>query len=293
MDFCAVPGGGTDIAPTSQTKSILITGCSSGIGYDAAHGLARDGWRVFAACRDPADVARLRDEGLEALRLDVDDPDSIHDAMAEVLQLGGGHLDAVFNNAAFACPGAVEDIPREALAAVLRTNVLGLHDVTRAVLPVMRRQGFGRIVNCSSVLGYVAAPWRGAYTASKYAVEGLSATLRLELRGTGIHVITIQPGPIRTALRKKSIPPFERWVDWRASPLRDLYETRLLKRLYKGGENDRFELPPSSVTDVLVRALEAPHPRAAYRVTTPARAAWWLRRALPTRVLDRVLARSG
>lgn len=293
MDFRPFPVGGADITLAPETRSILITGCSSGIGYAAAHGLSRLGWRVFATCRDPGDVARLEGEGLEALRLDVDDPASIEGAVADVVERTGGRLDAVFNNAAFACPGAVEDIPREALAAVLQTNVLGLHDVTRAVLPVMRRQGHGQIVNCSSVLGYVAAPWRGAYIASKYAVEGLSATLRLELRGTGIHVITIQPGPIRTALRQKSIAPFERWVDWRASPLRELYEDRLLKRLYEGGKNDRFELSPSEVTRALVRALDAPRPRTAYRVTTPARIAWWLRRAFPTRLLDRIFARSG
>ena len=223
------------------------------------------------------------------VRLDVDDPDSVAGAVAEVLEKTSDRLDAVFNNAAFACPGAVEDIPRDALRAVFRTNVEGLHDVTRAVLPAMRRQGHGRIVNCSSVLGYVAAPWRGAYVASKFAVEGLTDTLRLELRGSGIDVISIQPGPIGTELRKKSIPSFERWVDWRNSALRELYEARLLKRLYEGGD-DSFQLPPSAVSQTLIRALEAPRPRPHYRVTVPARAAWGLRRALPTRLLDRILA---
>ncbi len=244
---------------------------------------------MFASCRKPDDLERLVREGLEAVRLDVDDPASIAGAVGEVLERSGGRLDAVFNNAAFACPGAVEDIPREALRAVFTTNVEGLHDVTRAVLPAMRRQGHGRVVNCSSVLGYVAAPWRGAYVASKFAVEGLTDTLRLELRGSGIHVISIQPGPIGTELRRKSIPAFERWVDWRGSALRDLYQTRLLKRLYEGGD-DRFQLPPSAVSEVLIRALEARRPRPHYRVTIPAQAAWGLRRALPTRLLDRILA---
>ena len=201
----------------------------------------------------------------------------------------GGTLDAVVNNAAFACPGAVEDVPREALRAVFTTNVEGLHEVTRAVLPVMRRQGHGRIVNCSSVLGYVAAPWRGAYVASKFAVEGLTATLRLELRGSGIHVVSLQPGPIATRIRENSIPPFERWIDWRASALRAHYERTLLRRLYEGGD-DRFQLPPSAVSRVLIRALEDRRPRPHYRVTLPARLAWTLRRSLPTRALDRILA---
>lgn len=228
-------------------------------------------------------------EGLECLQLDVDDPRSIATATDEMLDRTDGRIDAVFNNAGFACPGAVEDIPRDALRAVLRTNVEGLHEVTRAVLPAMRRQGHGRIVNCSSVLGYVAAPWRGAYVASKFAVEGLTGTLRLELRGSGIHVISIQPGPIGTELRRKSIPAFERWVDWRASALRDLYERQLLERLY-GGARDPMQLPPSAVTETLVRALEARRPRPHYRVTLPARGAWALRRLAPTRLLDRILA---
>ena len=280
------------IAGTDRTRSLLITGCSSGIGHDAAHSLARRGWRVFATCRAEADVARLVGEGLESLRLDVDDPGSIAAAVAEVLDRTDGRLDAVFNNAGFACPGAVEDLPVEALRAVLRTNVEGLHEVTRAVLPAMRRQGHGRIVNCSSVLGYVAAPWRGAYVASKFAVEGLTATLRLELRGSGIEVVTIQPGPVASELRRKAIPHFERWIDWRNSPHRERYEARLLRRLYERGD-DRFQLPASAVSAVLIRALEDPTPRAHYRVTLPARGAWWLRRLAPTGLLDRILAGNG
>jgi NAD(P)-dependent dehydrogenase (short-subunit alcohol dehydrogenase family) len=245
---------------------------------------------VFATCRDPTDVARLVEDGLESIVLDVDDHESVGRAVREVLNRTGGKLDAAFNNAAFACPGALEDVPREALRAVFRTNVEGVHAVTRAVLPAMRGQGHGRLVNCSSVLGYVAAPWRGAYVASKYAVEGLTDTLRLELRGSGIHVISIQPGPIGTQLRAKSIPHFERWIEWKTSPHRDRYEATLLKRLYRGGD-DRFQLPPAAVSKILVRALESRRPRSHYRVTVPAKAAWALRRTLPTRALDLVLAR--
>ena len=136
-------------------KSILITGCSSGIGYDATHGLAKRGWRVFATCRKEDDCARLRGEGLESFLLDYDSPASIDTALTTALERTGGTLDALYNNGAFAVPGAVEDLPREALRAVFETNLFGYHDLTQKVIPVMRAQGHGRIVNCSSVLGLV------------------------------------------------------------------------------------------------------------------------------------------
>ncbi|MFU8882291.1 MAG: SDR family NAD(P)-dependent oxidoreductase [Rhodobacterales bacterium] len=273
-------------------KSILITGCSSGIGYDAAHGLAAHGWRVFAACRQHADVARLRDEGLDAVHLDYADPASIRAALAYVLQETGGTLDALFNNGAYACPGAAEDLPREALAEIFDVNVFGWHDLTRQVIPVMRAQGHGRIINCSSVLGLVVAPWRSAYNATKYATEALSDTLRIEMRGTGIKVILIEPGPITSRIRANSIAHFERWIDWQNSPRADQYRATLLKRLYEPKlKKDRFELPPSAVTAKLIRALEAPRPKARYFVTTPTYAMAILRRILPTRAMDWILAK--
>jgi NAD(P)-dependent dehydrogenase (short-subunit alcohol dehydrogenase family) len=274
-------------------KSILITGCSSGIGYDAALGLAARGWRVFATCRQEADCERLRGEGLESFRLDYADEDSIAAALAEALKRTGGTLDALFNNGAFACPGAAEDLPRGALREIFEANLFGWHDLTRRVIPVMRAQGHGHIVNCSSVLGFVAARWRGAYVATKFALEGLTDVLRIEMADTPIRVVLIEPGPIATLIRRNAIPHFERWIDWRASARREEYEATLLKRLYgEGGKKDRFELPPSAVTATLVRALESPRPKARYRVTTPTRIAAVLRRVLPTRLLDRVLDRT-
>lgn len=271
-------------------RTILITGCSSGIGYDAAHGLTRRGWRVLATCRQAADCDRLMAEGLESFPLDYADPASLDAAMAEVMARTGGRLDALYNNGAFACPGAVEDLPRGALEAVFQTNVFGVHDLTRRVIPLMRAQGHGRIVNCSSVLGFVPMKWRGAYVASKHALEGLTDVLRLEMRDTPVRIVTIEPGPITSRIRAKSIPHFERWVDWRASPRRAQYEGSLLKRLYESRGPDRFELPPSAVTRVLARALDAPNPAPRYFVTTPTWIMAGLRRALPTRLLDRVLA---
>ena len=274
-----------------SARTILITGCSSGIGHDAAHGLAARGWRVFAACRQEADCARLRGEGLESVRLDYTDTASIADATGTVLDATGGRLDALFNNGAHAMPGAVEDLPTDALRAVFEANFFGWHELTRRVIPAMRAQGHGRIVQCSSVLGLVVAPWRGAYNATKFALEGLTDTLRIEMRGTGIHVVLIEPGPITSRIRQNAIPHFERWVDWERSPRADQYRKKLLKRLYETRGPDRFELPPAAVTKKLVRALESSNPAPRYYVTTPTYLAGALRRALPTRALDRLLAK--
>ncbi|MBA4324315.1 MAG: short-chain dehydrogenase, partial [Rhodobacter sp.] len=204
-------------------RTILITGCSSGIGLDAARGLKARGWRVFATCRQEADCDRLRAEGLESFRLDYSDEASIEAAVAETLSRTGGRLDALYNNGAFACPGAVEDLPRGALREIFETNLFGYHDLTRRVIPVMRAQGHGRIVNCSSVLGLVGARWRGAYVATKFALEGLTDVLRIEMRGSGIDIILIEPGPIATRIRENAVPHFEKWVDWENSARREQY----------------------------------------------------------------------
>lgn len=272
-------------------KSVLITGCSSGIGYDAAHGMKARGWRVFATCRAEADCERLRAEGLESFPLDYDDPDSIRTALAECLSRTGGTLDALYNNGAFACPGAVEDLPRDALRAIFETNLFGYHDLTRLVIPVMRKQGHGRIVNCSSVLGLVGLKWRGAYCATKFAMEGLTDVLRLELQGTGIEVILIEPGPVTSDLRLKAIPHFERWIDWKASARADEYRG-LLHRLYEAKDKDHWELPASAVTEKLAHALESPRPKARYYVTKPTWAMVFARRLLTTRALDRLAGKA-
>ena len=272
-------------------KSILITGCSSGIGYAAAHGLRARGWRVFATCRQQADCDRLTAEGFDSPLLDYTDSASIHAALAQVLDATGGTLDALYNNGAHATPGAVEDLPTDALRDIFESNFFGWHELTRAVLPVMRAQGHGRIVQCSSVLGLVTMPWRGAYNATKFALEGLTDTLRIEMRDTPIHIILIEPGPVTSKIRANSIPYFERWIDWQASPRRDQYERKLRKRLYESSGPDTFELPPEAVVKKLVHALEAPKPRPRYYVTTPTYISGFLRRILPTRALDWVLAR--
>ncbi|MBL9062666.1 SDR family oxidoreductase [Tabrizicola sp.] len=272
-------------------RSILITGCSSGIGLDAARGLKARGWRVFATCRQEADCETLRGEGLESFRLDYADETSVAEAVAEVLRRTGGTLDALYNNGAFACPGAVEDLPRGALREIFETNLFGYHDLTRRVIPLMRAQGHGRIVNCSSVLGLVGLTWRGAYVATKFAMEGLTDVLRIEMKGTGIEVILIEPGPIATKIRENAIPHFEQWIDWEQSARREQYVS-LRGRLYdKKTKKDTFELGPEAVTAKLIRALEDRRPKPRYYVTTPTYAMGFLRRVLPTRALDWLIAR--
>jgi NAD(P)-dependent dehydrogenase (short-subunit alcohol dehydrogenase family) len=280
-------------ADYSGKKSILITGCSSGIGYDAAHTLHKRGWRVFATCRAEEDCARLRGEGLESFPLDYESPDSVSAAVAETLERTGGTLDALFNNGAYAIPGAVEDLPREALRTIFEANLFGWHDLTCQLIPAMRAQGHGRIVNCSSVLGLVALKWRGAYNSTKFALEGLTDTLRLEMADTNIRVSLIEPGPITTDFRKNASKQFKKWINWQDSARADQYRDHLLKRLNEdSGGKDRFELPPSAVTDKLIHAIEAPRPRAHYYVTTPTYIAAAFRRALPTRVIDKIMARN-
>ncbi|TVP70680.1 MAG: SDR family oxidoreductase [Rhodobacteraceae bacterium] len=275
--------------PIERARSVLITGSSSGIGYHAAHALTARGWRVFATCRSETDCTRLRAEGLESLWLDYTDKASMQAAVTEIVARTGGRLDALFNNGAYALPGAVEDLPADGLRAIFETNLFGWHELTRQVLPLMRAQGHGRIVQNSSVLGLAALKWRGAYVATKFALEGLSDVLRLELAGTGIRVILIEPGPVTSRIRQNSIAHFEKWIDWENSPRAQDYRDSLLARLYDQREPDFFELPPEAVTRRVIHALEAPRPRARYYVTTPTYLLGSARRVLPTRALDWLL----
>jgi NAD(P)-dependent dehydrogenase (short-subunit alcohol dehydrogenase family) len=273
-------------------KSILITGCSSGIGYDAAHGMRDAGWRVFASCRKQADCDRMIGEGFESPLLDYNDTATLKSGLAEVLAATGGTLNALFNNGGFGTPGAAEDLPREALRANFETNVFGVHDLTTRVIPVMRAQGHGRIVQHSSVLGLVAIRWRPAYNATKFALEGLTDTLRIEMADTNIKIVTMNTGPVTSKIREKSIPHFEKWIDWENSPRRDQYERGLRKRLYEDTGPDAFELPASAVTAKLLKACTHPNPKPRYYVTTPTYLMGFLRRILTSRGLDRVLRRA-
>lgn len=271
-------------------KTVLITGCSSGIGLDAARFMSERGWRVIATCRAPENIAARRAEGIETIHLDLSDEASVAHAAEEALSFG--RIDALVNNAAFALPGAVEDLPRGGLRAIFEANLFGTHDLTQRFLPHFRQHG-GRVVNVSSVLGLMGIPWRGAYVATKFALEGLTDVLRLEMADTPVRVILIEPGPIGTRIRANSIPHFERWIDWENSPRAQQYRDTLLNRLYHpAAKKDRFELPPRAVSEKLAHALESDRPRTRYYVTRPTYIAAIGRRILPTRALDWFARRS-
>ncbi len=275
----------------APSRSVLVTGCSSGIGYACAHGLKARGWRVFASARKRDDVRRLEREGLESVLLDVDDSDSISAALQQVLVRTEGRLDALFNNAGYGQPGALEDISRDALRAQFETNLFGAHELCTRVLPAMRRQGHGRIVFNSSVLGFAALPYRGPYNASKFAMEGMADTLRMELAGSGIHVCLIEPGPISSAFRANAYRHYRARVDAGKSVHHRQYEA-MERRLTAPDRVAGFTLPPEAVLKRLVHALEHARPRPRYYVTIPTYAFGYLRRFLSTSAMDRILLRS-
>lgn len=277
---------------TARPRSILITGCSSGIGHHAAHALKARGYRVFATARKPADVDRLQGEGFESLYLDLTDSASIRNAVDDILAATGGTLDALFNNGGYGQPGAVEDLSRDMLRAQFETNVFGTLELTNAVIPIMRQQGHGRIVQNSSVLGFAAMPFRGAYIASKFALEGLYDTLRLELAGSGIQVALIEPGPIESRFRANAYAVYQRTIDVEHSPFRETYRA-MERRLTKEGPAAPFTLGPEAVTVKLLHALESPRARPRYYVTFPTYLFGTLKRLLPTRGLDWVLRRAS
>ena len=273
-------------------KTILITGCSSGIGYCVAKALHAHGYRVFATARRRESVEMLIAEGLESFRLNLTDSNSIHFAFEEVMRRTDGELYALFNNGAYGLPGAVEDLSRNALRDQFETNVLGWVELTNLAIPVMRKQGYGRIIQNSSVLGFVALPFRGAYNASKYAIEGLSDTLRLELRDSNVHVSLIEPGPIASQFRVNAVKALAKYIDTENSVHREKYQG-VLTRLNKPGPAVPFTLPPEAVLKRVIHALESKHPKSRYYVTFPTYLFGALKRILTTRAMDAILARSG
>lgn len=279
-----------DSIMTSTKKSLLITGCSTGIGYHAARILKDRGWRVFATARRQDDVERLQGEGLESFLLDLDHSDSIHRALDQVLSLTQGRLDALFNNGAYGQPGAMEDLSREALRQQFETNLFGTHELTRLVLPIMRHQGGGRVVQNSSILGFVALPYRGAYVATKFALEGMTQAMRLEMRGSGIYFSLIEPGSITTPFRNNARAAFLKNVQVATSFHRENYG-RWLQEGEKNVSEELFSLPPEAVVDKVIHALESPRPRLRYGVTVTTHVAAVLRRIVTFRMLDRLLAR--
>lgn len=274
----------TDIKPT-----ILVTGCSSGIGSYCARRLAQNGYRVFATARKQADLSVLENHGLEALYLDYRETESIHAAFAAVMERTGGRLDALFNNGAHSQPGAVEDLPVEALREQFEANVFGWHELTRLAVPVMRRQGAGRIVHCSSILGVMPAPIRGAYIASKYALEGLMLTQRIELEGSGVHVSLIEPGPVPSRIATNALAFARKYIDLENSVHAESYARRI-EQLEAGGTPDDGGRAVAGLYRSLTHALTARRPRPHYPVTVPARLGFLAKRIMPADAFYRLVA---
>lgn len=268
--------------------NVLVTGCSSGIGLCAARMLHDLGYHIIATARRQADIDALQSQGIRAILLDLDDSASIRTAFDTALDLFGGRLDALFHNAAFGQPGAVEDLSRDALRAQFETNVFGTQELGNLAIAQMRRQGHGRLIYNSSVLGLVALPYRGAYIASKFALEGLVDTLRLELHGSGLHVSLIEPGPILSRFRANAFEHYRRHIDAEHSTHRDSYRA-METRLNRPGAPAPFTLPPEAVVAKLCRALRSEKPKIRYYVTFPTYLFATLKRILPGRWLDWVL----
>lgn len=268
-------------------RSILVTGASSGIGLASATLLKSRGWRVLATARRPEDLEKLERLGLEALPLELSRPASIAACAETALARTEGKLFALFNNAAYGQPGAVEDLTVDVLKAQFDVNFFAWHDLTRRILPSMRAAGRGRIVQCSSVLGFISPPYRGAYNATKHALEALSDAMRFELQGSGVLVSIIEPGPIDTRFLPNAIEAFQRNVPVAGSAHEAEYERRL-KAMETGGRK-RGKLPPEAVAAKLVHAVESPRPKVRYRVTTPTHLAAWGKRLLPPSLMDRLV----
>lgn len=276
----------------NRQKTILITGCSSGIGWYCANQLKNDGWRVFATARKDQDIARLNEAGMTGVYLDYADENSIVAAAHSVLAACDGKLDALFNNGAYGQPGAVEDLGTDVLRQQFEANFFGWHSLTRKIVPSMRANKTGRIIHCSSVLGFVALRWRGAYNASKFALEGLASTMRLEMTGSGIHVSLIQPGPIKSKFGENGVEHFKKHIDLENSVHAKNYKAQL-ERLESGGGVDRFRLGPDAVYKKLAHALNSQKPKPNYYVTTPTYIMGLARRLLPQSYLDKMLLRNG
>ena len=270
---------------TNKINTILITGCSTGIGYSTAKFLQQRGFRVIASARKAEDVIRLSEDGFEAVQLDLANSASIQQAVTQVLQMTEGKLDALFNNGAFGQPGAVEDLSRDVLREQFETNLFGTHELTNLIIPVMRKQGYGRIIYNSSVLGFVAMKYRGAYNASKFALEGLVDTLRLELKNTNIHLSLVEPGPIASQFRKNSFALYQKNINSQQSFHKETYQN-MEARLQKEGAAVPFTLPAEAVAEKVLHALQSHRPKLRYYVTLPTYVFGFLKRILPARWLD-------
>ena len=272
-----------------KTKNILITGCSSGIGKDVAITLHNKGWRVFATCRSKTDCTFFTKLGIESFPLDLLKEESINCAVNLVKEKTKSRLDVLFNNGAYAIPGAIQDIPRSAMREIFEVNVFGQIDLINRCIPLMMNSDYPKIINCSSVLGFISLPYRGLYSATKYSIEALTDALRRENYDSKIKFVLIQPGPINTDIKKKSVKHFEKWIDWKKSIHKKTYENRVIKRLYDNNYKNSFnsyELQPNEVTKILINILNSKKPKARYKITIQTKIAQIMTKLLPTNTLD-------
>ena len=272
-----------------KTKNILITGCSSGIGKNVAITLHNKGWRVFATCRSKTDCTFFTKLGIESFPLDLLKEESINCAVNLVKEKTKSQLDVLFNNGAYAIPGAIQDIPRSAMREIFEVNVFGQIDLINRCIPLMMSSDYPKIINCSSVLGFISLPYRGLYSATKYSIEALTDALRRENYDSKIKFVLIQPGPINTDIKKKSVKHFEKWIDWKKSIHKKTYENKVIKRLYDNNYKDSFnsyELQPDEVTKILINVLNSKKPKARYKITIQTKIAQIMTKLLPTNTLD-------
>lgn len=272
-----------------KTKNILITGCSSGIGKNVAITLHNKGWRVFATCRSKTDCTFFTKLGIESFPLDLLKEESINCAVNLVKEKTKSQLDVLFNNGAYAIPGAIQDIPRSAMREIFEVNVFGQIDLINRCIPLMMSSDYPKIINCSSVLGFMSLPYRGLYSATKYSIEALTDALRRENYDSKIKFVLIQPGPINTDIKKKSVKHFEKWIDWKKSIHKKTYENKVIKRLYDNNYKDsfsRYELQPDEVTKILINVLNSKKPKARYKITIQTKIAQIMIKLLPTNTLD-------
>ncbi|MBQ4845614.1 SDR family oxidoreductase [Pseudoalteromonas sp. MMG005] len=272
-------------------KSILITGCSSGIGYYCAKRLHDEGFNVIAACKKQVDVDALTALGLTAILLDLCDENSVQLGFKRALELCNNELDALFNNGAYGQPGAIEDLPTDALRAQFEVNFFSWHTLTNLAIKHMRIRGQGRIIYNSSVLGLVALPYRGAYNASKFALEGLADTLRMELAQTNIQVSLIEPGPITSKFRENALHAFMTNIDIDNSAHATSYQKQL-DRLKSNSAPQLFTLGPDAVYNKLIHAFTAKKAKPRYYVTFPTYFMGYIKRLLSTNMLDKVLLKN-
>jgi len=272
-----------------KTKNILITGCSSGIGKNVAITLHNKGWRVFATCRSKTDCTFFTKLGIDSFPLDLLKEESINCAVNLVKEKTKSQLDVLFNNGAYAIPGAIQDIPRSAMREIFEVNVFGQIDLINRCIPLMMNSDYPKVINCSSVLGFISLPYRGLYSATKYSIEALTDALRRENYDSKIKFVLIQPGPINTDIKKKSVKHFEKWIDWKKSIHKKTYENKVIKRLYDNNYKDSFnsyELQPDEVTKILINVLNSKKPKARYKITIQTKIAQIMTKLLPTNTLD-------